>query len=211
MSAAKAERQSRGAVVRPAAFAREDALAEGLRQGDPDARRTVFDLFAPHARSVLARLLGPSIDLADPLHDTFVEVFRSAPNLRQTTSLKAWITAVAVHMARRTIRSRRRRRWLSFFAPADIPDLPGPAPTEDAARAVAATYRVLDRLPDDARVVFVLRYIEGLELRELAETCGISLATAKRRIAVATNAFLEVAKTQPELLPWIQEGRWTSK
>jgi RNA polymerase sigma-70 factor (ECF subfamily) len=46
-------------------------------------------------------------------------------------------------------------------------------------------YAVLDRLPAQERVALILRRVEGLELREISERMGISLATVKRRLSVA--------------------------
>jgi RNA polymerase sigma-70 factor (ECF subfamily) len=41
----------------------------------------------------------------------------------------------------------------------------------------------LDRLGTDDRTVFALRFLEGLELTEVSEALGVSLATTKRRVA----------------------------
>lgn len=53
---------------------------------------------------------------------------------------------------------------------------------EDAA-FMAEVYRILDRLPAAERLAWSLRHVDGERLDEVAEHCGCSLATAKRRIA----------------------------
>jgi RNA polymerase sigma-70 factor (ECF subfamily) len=50
---------------------------------------------------------------------------------------------------------------------------------------LAKVYAVLDALPSDERVAWSLRHVEGERLERVAELCGCSLATAKRRIAAA--------------------------
>ena len=50
---------------------------------------------------------------------------------------------------------------------------------------IAEVYRALDRLPTRLRVPWVLRYVEGESLQDVAKLCGCSLATAKRRILAA--------------------------
>jgi RNA polymerase sigma-70 factor (ECF subfamily) len=52
-------------------------------------------------------------------------------------------------------------------------------------REVSELYSVLERLPAKLRVPWTLSRVEGAKLEEVAEWCGISLATAKRRIARA--------------------------
>jgi RNA polymerase sigma-70 factor (ECF subfamily) len=55
----------------------------------------------------------------------------------------------------------------------------------DERRLIAHVYRALDRVPIRDRVAWVLRHVEGEGLQQVAELCGCSLATAKRRIARA--------------------------
>jgi RNA polymerase sigma-70 factor (ECF subfamily) len=71
--------------------------------------------------------------------------------------------------------------------------------------AVRATYAVLVMLTPDERIPFALRYIEEMDLGEVAAACRISLATAKRRIARARKRFVTIARTMPELSSWVQE------
>ena len=55
---------------------------------------------------------------------------------------------------------------------------------EDAA-LLAEVYQVLDRMPERARLAWSLRHVDGEKLEDVADHCGCSLATAKRRIATA--------------------------
>ena len=50
---------------------------------------------------------------------------------------------------------------------------------------LSRVYQVLDRIPVEQRLAWSLRYVEGEKLERVAEQCGCSLATAKRRIAAA--------------------------
>jgi RNA polymerase sigma-70 factor (ECF subfamily) len=51
--------------------------------------------------------------------------------------------------------------------------------------AAEALQAALERLPDKLRVPWFLARIEGEKLDDVATACGVSLATIKRRIAVA--------------------------
>jgi RNA polymerase sigma-70 factor (ECF subfamily) len=75
--------------------------------------------------------------------------------------------------------------------------------------ALRATYRVLDRLPVEERVVFALRFIEGMEVAEVANACGVSLSTVKRRLGKASARFASWAKAEPALADWLDgEAKW---
>jgi RNA polymerase sigma-70 factor (ECF subfamily) len=65
------------------------------------------------------------------------------------------------------------------------PDLRVVHPNPEARQAVSRLYAILDRLGSEDRIAFVLRFIEGMELTEVAAALGLSLATTKRRLAHA--------------------------
>jgi len=198
-------------VVRPAAFQRADGeLVVAARRGDAGAQAQIFDRHAPHVARVLARILGTERELADLVHDVFVMAFRDLARLSDENALKAWLSAIAVNTARGHIRRRSRRRWLRFFAPEDMPEAPSGAADEETREAVRATYAVLERMDPEERIPFALRFIEGMELTEVASACGVSLATIKRRLGRAEAAFLEGARAHAVLESWISGGaRWS--
>jgi RNA polymerase sigma-70 factor, ECF subfamily len=207
-SDASAGRASDGKVLRPAAFQLDDAALVALATaGHRDARAAVFDRHGAHVRRVLGRLLGADAELADLLHDVFVEALQNLRKLRDPSALKAWLTRIAVHLARRRIRQERRRRWLRLVD--RLPDPPAPAVSDEVTEALAATYEILTQLPLDERIAFALRIVDGMELKEAAEACGTSLATFKRRLRRAEDGFVERAVKHPALREWIEGGdRW---
>ena len=74
-----------------------------------------------------------------------------------------------------------------------IAEVPSDGPTVATAHGaasgervmVADLYRMLDTLSTEERLAWTLRHLEGEQLERVAELCGCSLATAKRRIAAA--------------------------
>jgi RNA polymerase sigma-70 factor (ECF subfamily) len=50
---------------------------------------------------------------------------------------------------------------------------------------------VLDAVPADQRIAWTLRHIEGEQLEAVADLCGCSLATAKRRITAVSRTLEE--------------------
>ncbi len=72
--------------------------------------------------------------------------------------------------------------------------------------SLRVTYAVLDRLGVDERIAFALRFIEGLELAEIAAACGVSFNTVRRRLARAEKRFLALAQREPALHEWLEGG-----
>jgi RNA polymerase sigma-70 factor (ECF subfamily) len=122
---------------------------------------------------------------------------------------------VAAHTARKVLRGRSRRAWLRPFVDSAEEERREPAFVGvdlEARLAVQAVYTVLDGLPADDRIAFALRFIDGLELTEVADACQVSLTTIKRRLVRAERRFVTKARRFPELAQWMEGGlRWRSQ
>jgi RNA polymerase sigma-70 factor (ECF subfamily) len=191
------------------ALADDPALVEALIEGNPAAKAVFFDRYANHVERILVRILGPDRELGDLLHEVFSRSLAAIETLEDPSALRGWVTGVAVLTARECIRRRSRGRWLHFFASEDLPDVEAIVADEDVREALRVTYLVLDRLGADERIAFALRFIEGLELADVAAACRVSLNTARRRLARAERRFVALARREPALGQWLEGGtRW---
>jgi len=66
---------------------------------------------------------------------------------------------------------------------------------------------ILEKLPAKERIVFLLHFLEERSLVEIAETCGYSLATAKRRLAAANRRFESLIARHPEFVRMLRDSR----
>jgi RNA polymerase sigma-70 factor (ECF subfamily) len=189
----------------------DDALVGALRGRHPGAADAFFQRYVDHVKRVVIRVMNVDAEIEDIIHDVFLDALRSIDRLKEPDALKMWVTSIAVFKARRVLRQRRRRNWLRLAAPDELDRI---APTSgggsELAEAMHCTYLALNELPPDERIAFALRYIEGMELVELAEACRTSVATVRRRLVRAQERFLRKARRYPVLSARIAEGRrWT--
>jgi RNA polymerase sigma-70 factor (ECF subfamily) len=178
-----------------------------LLAGRADAATALFDHHGRFIQRVLGRILGPDPELMDVLHDVFVEAMQSLHRLGDPKCLRAWLSTVAVHTARGHIRRRRRRRifqYLPFYAVPQVSVIPR---IDEWSEPLRVTYQVLDRMNDDDRILITLRFIEQMELTEVAAAVGVSLATVKRRLAKASVRFFDLAGKEPSLVEWMKEAK----
>lgn len=188
------------------------SLLEGLRSGDPGAKAALFDTYAAHVQRVLVRILGTHAEHADLLSEVFLRAFARACQVESDEGIKPWLTAMAVFVAREHIRYKRRRRWLVFLPPDELPQADVAPPEPDGVEALFRVYKALDQLNVEERVAFSLRYLEQMELSEAAAACSVSLATLKRRLARAEKQFLAISRRDPVLIDWLRGGtRWVSE
>jgi RNA polymerase sigma-70 factor (ECF subfamily) len=142
--------------------------------------------YAPYVARIGYGILGSREDVEDLVQDVFMALVSSIDRLREPAAVKQWLATTAVRMARRKLRWRRWRIALGLAGSGDGCEevaAPGASPEEMA--QVSSLRRALDRLPAAQRIAWCLRHVQGEELARVAELCGCSLATAKRRIGAA--------------------------
>ena len=77
-------------------------VARRLQAQDPAAPALLMDRFGALVDRVLRRILGDTADHDDRVQETFLEVLRTVRALRDPESFKAWVTTIAVRVARNT-------------------------------------------------------------------------------------------------------------
>lgn len=191
----------------PLRFCGDDrALTAGLKKRHPGAMEALYDRYCAYVERVLTRVMGFDSELYDLVQDVFIEAFRSIDSMKDGQALQAWIGTLTVFTARQCIRKRRRRRvyWVRDGEPHMEVPVSDAAP--EAVEVLKMTYRALESLRVEDRIVFSLRFIEGMDLAELAVTCGISISTVKRRLRRAEARFEVAAGRFPALAEYLARG-----
>jgi RNA polymerase sigma-70 factor, ECF subfamily len=173
-------------------------------EGRPAAIAELFDRYAGLVRRMLTRTLGSSHDIEDLAQETFLTVIRRCKTLRDVEAFDSFVIGVAIRVARNEVRKRQLRRLVGLDQVADMAVAPAHDPV--AREGIQRLYRALDRLDAGSRVLFVLRHVEQLELTEVAQAEGCSLATVKRRLARADQRFEAIAAQDPVLRSFLRRG-----
>lgn len=197
-----------GALLRLAPEPTDEELVRSALAGDRKAADWLVIRHAPWVTRVLARILGGDADLVDHAQEVMLRCLRELGQLRDPQAFRAWATALAVTQARRALRKRARWRWL-FGDPVEV-ELVDDV-DHDGRDALGAVYDVLAKLSEEERTLFALRYLEGMELVEIATSMGCSLATVKRRLQASQRRFGLFAKSQPALVPWLAASRYSEE
>jgi RNA polymerase sigma-70 factor (ECF subfamily) len=134
---------------------------------------------------------------------------KSIKDIDDPARLKQWLTGITVYTAREWIRYRMRRRWLRFVE--QVPEAPQPFATHEVSEATRAAYATLSKMPEDERIPFCLRFVEGMDLAEIAAACDLSVSTTKRRLKSAEERFVKLARSSAPLVPFLEAGRWGAR
>jgi RNA polymerase sigma-70 factor (ECF subfamily) len=165
---------------------------EALRAGDRAEFARVVETYSAHIYRLALKILDDPLDAEDVLQETFIKALRGLPSFEGRSSLSTWLYRIAVNEALMMARKRRpdsvsidaeKENGEGESEPVEIVDwccLPERELSGTEAR------RFLDMaiqgLTPALRTVFVLRDIEGLSVRETAETLNLSEATVKTRL-----------------------------
>jgi RNA polymerase sigma factor (sigma-70 family) len=174
------------------------SIAELLRSGSREAAAAVYDRFATLVNRWVWRLMGADPEHDDIVQQVFVQVLRAGPKLRESDKLGGWVHAITVNTVHGELRRRRVRRF--FWRDSPPAALHGDFVREVEMRDLLVRAKsVIDKLPPGERIAFMLHYVERHSAAEIAELCGYSLSTAKRRLAGATRRFEAIVAASPEL------------
>lgn len=162
----------------------------------------VVRLYRPRIFRYLIATLGDR-DIAESLtQDCFLKAWNARHQFRGDSSLMTWLTRIAVNLMRDHVRSHRMRFWQKARAESvdavDIGDwLPdertGPEQSYLARERVQAVWRAVRELSPNQRTVFLLRFVEELELPQIAESTGMNENTVKSHLYRALRAVREKA------------------
>ena len=182
-------------------------IVEGILSQDPSSARALVDKYGRLINHRVWRLLGADPEHEDVVQQVFVTILKSLPKLKDPEALPDWIGKITINTVRNEHRSRRLRRLIRFTdEPASLPST-GADPEEQL--VLKRGFAILGKLNDEDRVLFVMRFMEGAELKEIVRQTGHSLATVKRRLARARKVFLKKASRDPELMARFHGGETT--
>jgi RNA polymerase sigma-70 factor (ECF subfamily) len=176
-------------------------LVRRCQAGDAAAFAQLFRRHAGLVSGLVHRMLGPSPDLEDLVQEVFLQVIRSLASFRDEARFSTWLYRVSVNVVLMHRRAQSRRPRLVDEEQA--PPTPDSAPLAEAALEtslrVQAFYRLLGRLSDKKRAVFVLHELEGLAPARIGEIVGAPVLTVRTRLFYARRELLAWLEEEPEL------------
>ena len=180
-----------------------------------------FDLLVElHQRSIYRLLLSLTRDpdAAETLtQDCFLKAFQNRMSFRGDSTAKTWLTRIAINLAYDYRRNRRAQFWKRLFQRADshaitearegtaygaeawletLADNHSTAERQLLAREqLAGVWQAVERLPNQQRTVFLLRFVEEMSLEEISQAIGVRVASVKTHLRRATLAVRQAVGT----------------
>jgi RNA polymerase sigma-70 factor (ECF subfamily) len=160
------------------------SLLARLRAGDPAAFEDLVRAYQHRVFSVAVRMLGSRAEAEEIAQEVFVRVHRSIGGFRGDAALSTWLYAITSRLCLTHLASPRRRvphhgEEVLVRLRDDRSDPPSTLERREVERLL---HRAIAELPDDRRIVLVLRDLEGLAYEEIAEALDLEVGTVKSRL-----------------------------
>ena len=140
-------------------------------------------------------------DLAETLtQETFLKAWNTRAQFRGDCSMNTWLMRIALNLLRDHTRTNRFRFWKKAAAESAseedlLPQIPSRAGSQEnhliAQQQVELIWATVKELSERQRTVFHLRFVDELELTEIAEVMQLPLSTVKTHLYRALAAVRE--------------------
>ena len=156
----------------------DQELIDAHNRGDARAFETLYRRYRDWVAGLALRFCGHHDDAMDVLQETFAYLVKKLPTLTLTSQMKTFLYPAVKNLSIRRRELARRHRTLESE--------PGSADSRDEGIS-----HLLADLPDEQREVVLMRFADGLALREIADALEAPLGTVKSRLHAALNSLRE--------------------
>jgi len=155
---------------------------------------------------VLFLMLKNAEDADNLTQECFLRAYTSMETFRGECSVQTWLLRIAVNLALDHTRNRRAGFWkrlLRIDDGTEITEAQEPVSIDASAERgllareeLDAVWRAVDQLSRRQKEVFVLRFAEEMELKEIAEVLNLSTGTVKAQLFRAVTSVREQVRRQ---------------
>ena len=165
---------------------RDDAagLLRRLKAGEAQAFEELVRTHQHRVFAVALRMLGNAAEAEEVAQEVFLRAHRALGEFRGDAKLSTWLFAIASRLS--LTRLAAAERSLIRQGEESVARLPhdagGPDALLEQSELDAALHRAIAELPDERRIVVVLRDLEGLSYEEIAAALELPTGTVRSRL-----------------------------
>lgn len=179
---------------------------QSLQAGDRTEFAQLVDAYSAQIYRLALKMLGDQQDAEDVLQNTFLKALQSIRKFEGRSSLSTWLYRIAVNESLMLIRKRKPVSLVPIGHELDDEDeIKHPTQFTDwcclpeselmDAEAKGFLDEAIGRLPEKLRVVFLLRDIEGLSIRDTSQALDLTETAVKTRLLRARLNLREQLST----------------
>ncbi|MCM3591553.1 sigma-70 family RNA polymerase sigma factor [Brevibacillus borstelensis] len=156
-------------------------LIEQLRRGNKQAYTEIVERYKGKIYAFLYRMIGHSQDAQDLTQEVFIKAYCKIGDYRPDFRFSAWLFRIAANHCLDELR-KRKRLPVTTAEESELVHENTPERILLAKEQHEVLHEKLLALEDDHRVILLLRYVEQLSYKEIAEVLSIPVTTVQMRI-----------------------------
>lgn len=183
------------APAQEASRAEDAAMVQAVRDGEVGAYRGLVEKYQQRVYTIIFGVLRNQEDARDLTQDAFVKAYNSLDGFRLESSFFTWLYRIAMNLAIDATRRKKRRPTSSFDEEVATREADGgiaethhdlnPRRELERKELYGRIMDAIDTLPDDQKQVILLREVDGLSYKEIAEVLDVAEGTVMSRLFYA--------------------------
>jgi RNA polymerase sigma-70 factor (ECF subfamily) len=173
-------------ILETIALNHSKSLIDKAKTGDQQAFSKLVGLWFKRIYNFSYKYMGEHDVAMEVTQKTFIAVYDHLISLRKVESFRFWIYRIALNQCREEDRKISKKNWLSIFHNEEAhqvsDDVFHPEKSYEQMEKEELMGALLNKLPEDQRVIIIMKEYEGLKFREIADALEISENTAKSRL-----------------------------
>jgi RNA polymerase sigma-70 factor (ECF subfamily) len=171
----------------------DDDLVAAAQRGDSRAMDELLRRHYDRVHAVCRRIAGSTRDADDAAQEAMIRVIRNIDKFDRRSGFGTWIYRIATNTALDELRRRKRRPQLHLARDdeaSEPADEMSHRRVDDVADRITIDAALLD-LPEEFKVVVVMRDVGDLDYAEIAAALDIPVGTVKSRISRGRRMLVE--------------------
>lgn len=153
----------------------DESLIQAVRQGDQEAYRQLYNKHIGRVYALCYRLTADKGLAEDATQEVFVQLWQKLENYRGDSKFTTWLHSVASNITISYIR--KQKGWFKKMFSIEDSEVMQHSAEESTGSIDLDSYVV--RLPERARLVFVLHAVEGYRHEEIATMLNMAVGSSK--------------------------------
>jgi len=167
----------------------EKQLVKQLKQGSRRAVKAWFDQFHPELLRTVKQKVASDKDAEDIVQETMINCLKQIQLFREESSLKTWMMTIVRHEIADYYRKKYAKRAIKTFPLADylLKD-----EIQDSTLVEQQVKQVLGKMLDRRKKILLMKYVDGLQVREIAKKMGKTFKAVEADLYRARENFKEL-------------------
>lgn len=172
----------------------ETVWVSNILNGDAESFAKLVHEYQNQLYNFIYKLSYSREDTEEILQDVFIKVYNNLYKYDSTYSFSTWIYRIALNTFKTAYTAKKRHSnciYIEDFAKDIVSNLGSPHMELEIKENYSEIVKLIDKLKEEQRIIFILKYIKNFSYKEIGEIVGITPEAARMKAHRARLALWE--------------------